>query len=78
MKALVIVVLVLLVGIASLGFYRGWFEISTNRTDEKPSTTFTVDREKILSDEQLAKDKVQGLGQRAKEKTSNLTDKVSQ
>jgi hypothetical protein len=39
MKALLIVVVLLLVGIAGLGFYQGWFHFSTNGTDRKPSAT---------------------------------------
>ena len=68
MKTLVFVVVLLLVGIVGLGFYRGWFQLSTDTTDQKPSATITVDKDKIHADEQKAKDKVQGFGQEAKEK----------
>ena len=66
MRTLLFVVFLLLIGIAGLGFYRGWFRLSTNSTDQKPSATFTVDKEKIHEDEQKAKDKLQGFGQAAK------------
>ena len=66
MRTLVFVVIVLLAGIAGLGIYRGWFGISTNSTDQKPSATITVDKDKIHADEELAKEKVEGLGQKAK------------
>ena len=78
MRTLVFVVVVLLAGIAGVGFYRGWFGISTNSTDQKPSATITVDKDKIHADEEMAKEKVEGLGQKAKEKTSDLTEKVKQ
>jgi len=58
MKALLFVVVLFLVGIAGLGFYRNWFNISTSSTDQKPSATFTVDKDKIHADEQAAKDEV--------------------
>ena len=78
MRTLVFVVVVLLAGIAGVGFYRGWFGISTNSTDQKPSATITVDKDKIHADEQKAKDKVQSFGQEAKEKIGNRTGKVQE
>ena len=65
-RTLLFVVFLLLIGIAGLGFYRGWFRLSTNSADQKPSATFTVDKDKIHEDEQKAKDKLQGFGQAAK------------
>jgi preprotein translocase subunit SecF len=77
-KALLVVVVLLLVGIAGLGFYQGWFHLSTNSTDQKSSTTITVDKDKIQKDEQTVKDKVQGIGQEAKEKTGEQPDNVKE
>ena len=76
MKTLLVVAVLLLVGIAGLGFYQGWFRLSTNGTDQKPSATITVDKDKIHADEETAKEKVQGLGQEVKEKTGDLTEEV--
>ncbi|MGA2033275.1 MAG: hypothetical protein ABSG68_13535 [Thermoguttaceae bacterium] len=78
MRTLFVVAVVLLVCIAGLGFYRGWFGLSTDNTDHKPSATFTMDKDKIHADEDIARDKVQGLGRKVKEKTGDLTDKVKQ
>jgi hypothetical protein len=78
MKTLLVVVVVLLVGIAGLGFYRGWFHLSTSGTAQQPSATITVDKDKIHADEKMAKEKVEGLGHKVKEKTSDLTEKVKQ
>jgi hypothetical protein len=77
MKALFLVAVVLLVCIAGLGFYRGWFSLATDSTDRKPSATITVDKDKIQKDEQSAKEKVHNLGLGAKEKTGERTDKVN-
>jgi hypothetical protein len=71
MKALLVVVVLLLISIAGVGFYRGWFHLSTNSTDQKPSATITVDNDKIRADEEKAKETVQGLGQEVKEKTGD-------
>ena len=75
MKRLMVVVVLLLAGVAGLGFYRGWFSLSTENADHKPSATITVDKDKIKEDEQSAKEKVQGFGQAVKEKTSALAGK---
>ncbi len=74
MKRIMVVVVLLLVGIAGWGFYRGWFQLSTDSTDQKPSVTITVDKGKIQEDEQRAKDKVHSFGQGAKEKTGERAD----
>ena len=64
MRTLLVVAVLLLVGIAVLGFYRGWIRVSTDNTDQKPSATITVDKDKIHADEEKAREKVQGLGQK--------------
>jgi len=78
MRTLLVVAVLLLVGIAVLGFYRGWIRVSTDNTDQKPSATITVDKDKIHADEEKAKEKVQGFGQEMKDKTGDLTEKVKQ
>jgi hypothetical protein len=60
------VVVLLLVGMAALGFYRGWFQFSTGTANQRPSATIAVDKDKIHADEQKAKDEMQGLRQPAK------------
>ena len=69
MRALGFVVLLFLVGVVGVGFYRGWFQLSANNTGDKPSATVTVDKVKIHADEQKAKDEMQGFRQAAKETT---------
>jgi hypothetical protein len=69
------VVILLAVGIAGVGYYRGWFAFSTSGTGQMPSATITVDKNKFHEDEQKAKDDVQGAGQKAKQDVGNLTGK---
>ncbi len=76
MRSLMIVVLVLVVGIAGFGYYRGWFAVSTNRTDPTPSATITVDKAKFHADEQKAKDDVHVAGQKVKDEVGDLTGKA--
>ena len=72
MRGFLIVVVLLLVGIAGLGFYRGWFQISSDRdnTENKVNTTFTVDENKIRED----KEKVQELGQPAQKESGEVVE----
>jgi len=57
MKNLAIVLLVIVAGISGIGIYRGWF---------------TVNQQKIEQDEDTAKTEMRDLGQKVKEKTSDL------
>ena len=76
MKALFAVALVLLVCIAALGFYRGWFHFSTNGPDQQPSATITVDKDKIHADEEKVQGKMHDFGQKVEERTGDRTEKV--
>ena len=78
MKTLVFVVFLLLVGMVAVGFYRGWFQLSTDASDQRPNATITVDKDKFRHDEQEAKDKIQGFENAAKEKVGNRADKVQE
>ncbi|MGD0383473.1 MAG: hypothetical protein ABSA77_08140 [Thermoguttaceae bacterium] len=78
MKTLFGVIVLLLIIIAGLGFYRGWFHLTTHSTDQKSSATITVDKDKIQADEGKVKEKVGELGQKAKEKTGNRTGMVTE
>ena len=78
MRSLLIAIVLLLVCIATLGFYRGWFSLSTDNTNQNPSATITVDQNKIKEDEEKAKEKMREFGHKAKEATGDLTDKVKQ
>jgi len=66
MKELVLVVVLLLAGITGLGSHRGWFRLSTDRKDDRPGATITVDQDRLHEDEQRAKVKVQSLRQEAR------------
>jgi hypothetical protein len=54
-------VLVLIVaGVVALGFYRGWFHLTSDKAADQSNVTLTVDKDKIQQDKQKAQDKVQG------------------
>jgi predicted negative regulator of RcsB-dependent stress response len=78
MKAFLYAVVLVLVVIAGVGFYRGWFRLTMENTNQQPSATITVDKDKIREDEQKSKDKVQGFEQSAKKKIGDRAGKVEQ
>jgi hypothetical protein len=58
------VLLVLVVGgVAVLGFYRGWFDVQWERSGGQGQLTGTVHEDKIKEDRARAAEKVEGLGQ---------------
>jgi hypothetical protein len=54
----VIVVVLIVASVVALGFYRGWFHLTSDRAGDKPSVTVTVDKDKVQQDKQRAQDKV--------------------
>ncbi len=78
MRTLMIVVVLLVVGIAGFGYYRGWFVVATNSTDKMPSATITVDKDKFHEDEKNAQEKVRGFEQDAKKKIGDLDGKTKE
>ena len=58
------VLFVLLVGVVALGFYRGWFALSSRSTDagsNKVNVNLTVDRGKMQEDAEVVKNKATQL-----------------
>jgi hypothetical protein len=76
MRALMFVAVFLVVCIAGVGFYRGWFQLSTDTSDQKPSATITVDKDKIRADEKKAKEEMPDFGQKTKEQAGGPADKA--
>ena len=59
MKSTLIVFAVIVVVVAGLSFYMGWFRLSSDSDDNNANVTVTVDKDQIQED----KDKLQDLGQ---------------
>jgi hypothetical protein len=71
-RTILTVLLVLLVGVVALGFYRGWFALSSGGPDagsNKVNVNLTVDREKMQEDAETVKKK-------AAEITGKVTEEV--
>ncbi len=72
MRILILLVLIG-IGIAALGLYRGWFHVTTENSADKPSVTVTVDKDKIDQDGQTTLDRAQDLGRQAKSQVATPT-----
>ncbi len=61
MRSLIKLLAVLLIGLVAIGLYRGWFSLSSSKTDDegdKVNVTVSVDKGKMQSDIKTAKEKV--------------------
>jgi hypothetical protein len=58
MRFLIVLILIVL-SVAGLGFYRGWFHVTSNNS----TVNLTVDKDKIEQDKQDAQKKVHGVKQ---------------
>jgi hypothetical protein len=75
MARIIATLVVLAALVAGVGFYRGWFTVTTDKDSSHTDVTVTVDKDKIKEDEQKAKDKAKELEQRTKEKVESATQK---
>jgi len=60
-----IVLVLIIAGIVGLGWYRGWFHLSSDRGADKSNVTLTVDKDKMQADKEKAVGKVQDLKHQA-------------
>jgi hypothetical protein len=59
-RTIITVLFVLLVGVVALGFYRGWFALSSGSPDaatNKVNVNLTVDRGRMQEDAEMVKNK---------------------
>ncbi len=55
----VLVIFIVIVG--SVGYFRGWFHMTSSNLGDKSNVTLTVDKNKIDSDDRAAKDKANDM-----------------
>ncbi len=75
MNRLLIVVVLVVVGIVGLGFYRGWFHVGSEKADGKSNVTLSVDTAKIKEDKKTVVADVQNLGSQIKGKVAGSSEK---
>jgi hypothetical protein len=63
-------IVVLAALVFGLGYYLGWFKLSSNCTAGKSNIVLTVDKDKMSTDKQTAQDKAHELSHRAKDAVS--------
>jgi predicted negative regulator of RcsB-dependent stress response len=59
--------------VAGLGFYMGWFHFSSGSDGNSAHVTVSMAKGQIQKDKDKAVDKVQDLGQQAKDKIATTT-----
>lgn len=59
MKQLFVVLVLLVAGFVGLGFYRGWFEMTSDKTDPNANVKLSYDADKLKEDAAKAQEKVQ-------------------
>jgi len=62
MARVFLVLLLVVACVVGLGFYLGWFHVSSDGEDGKTHIQLTVDKNKIKADEQKALDAVHNVG----------------
>jgi hypothetical protein len=73
------VLFVLLVGVVALGFYRGWFALSSRNPDagsDKVNVSLTVDRGKMQEDAEAVKNKATQLAGNVAEEAKGPGDRT--
>jgi Na+/H+ antiporter NhaB len=65
MRALFGLLVVAVIAVVAVGFYRGWFSVDYEKTDNKGQVTGTVDNDKIEADKKRAIEEMKGLGSKA-------------
>jgi hypothetical protein len=75
MKALLIVFVVLVAFVVGLGFYRGWFNVSSNSADGKSNITFSADPAKMQEDKKKALEEGHKVVDQVKDKIAPSDEK---
>jgi hypothetical protein len=75
MNRFLFAIVLIAIAIGGLGFYLGWFNIGSDRSDGKDHITLTLDKEKFKEDEKKAEEKVHDLSHQAKDAAAAPTEK---
>ena len=59
-----------------VGYYRGWFQVSTGSTAGQSNATITVDRDKIQADQDKLKKQVQDVAKNVGDRTAKGKDEA--
>jgi hypothetical protein len=76
MNRLAAVLIVLVVGVIALGYYRNWFTVSSASDHNAVDVHISVDKDKMKADEEKAKEKLNEVRGQIKEKAEEATSKA--
>jgi cytochrome c-type biogenesis protein CcmH/NrfG len=77
MNRLVVVLILLVVGVVALGYYRDWFTISTAGDQKAVDVHINVDKDKMRADEEKAEKKLNEMRGQLKEKAGEAAGKAN-
>ena len=75
MRRLFTAIIVILLIIVAVGFYRGWFECSSESRDQKTHLVLTIDKDRIREDQDRAMENWQELVDSVRGKTDSGSSK---
>ncbi len=75
MKRFLMFLAFVLVCVAGVGLYRGWFQVNAKAANDQRNVTFSADATKIKEDEKKVVQKVENLGNQVKDKSDAHTPK---
>jgi hypothetical protein len=74
MKRFSIALVLLVAGVAGVGLYRGWFQVTSEAATDQHKVTFSADSTKIKEDEKTVVQKVKNLGNQVEDKVDTPTE----
>jgi hypothetical protein len=78
MRRLLVVLVLVIAVVVGVGYYRDWFHFSTRGAGtDQPGIEFNINKDKVKSDAEQAKEKAGEAGDKAKEKTGELGKKTN-
>jgi hypothetical protein len=77
MGRILALVLILLIAVGVVGFWRGWFEFQTNKAVGKVHADFSVNKEKFQQDKEILKKKIAEKSKALKDKLASMRGKAT-
>ncbi len=75
MKNLCTLLVLLVVAVGVVGFFRNWYHLSSESTDTTVRFNLTVDKEKLQADKESAQEQIQEAGRKLQQKALDITGK---
>jgi DNA repair exonuclease SbcCD ATPase subunit len=76
MNRLLLALVLLIVGVVALGFYRQWFHVSATEDNQTTNINVRVDKGKVNEDKDKVKETLEEMGEKVKGKAEEVSGKV--